>query len=219
MNGIHDMGGMDGFGPIVRETDEPVFHARWEGRVLAIIRALGAFARWNIDQFRDSIERLPPEIYLGSSYYKKWLLGLERRLVTFGLLTPDELVQGRSAGPAQRMPRAALTPNELAGRLKRGAFELSAPRPATFNAGDIVRTRNINPATHTRLPRYVRGHTGTIERIHGCHAFPDVAVLGKGEDPQWLYTVAFTARELWGADADPSVMVSVDAFEPYLERA
>jgi nitrile hydratase len=117
------------------------------------------------------------------------------------------------------MARAALAPDELAGRVKRGAFQRPAPRPATFNLGDTVRTRNINPSTHTRLPRYVRGHTGKIERIHGCHAFPDVAVLGKGEDPQWLYTVAFTARELWGADADPSVMVSVDAFEPYLERA
>jgi nitrile hydratase len=213
------MGGMDGFGPINRETDEPVFHARWEGRVLAIIRALGPFARWNIDQFRDSIKRLPPETYLGSCYYKKWLLALERRLVTFGLLTADELAQGRSAGPAQGMPRAALAPDEIAGRVKRGAFERPAPRQAAFKLGDFARTRNINPATHTRLPRYVRGHRGTIERIHGCHAFPDVAVLGKGEDPQWLFTVAFPARELWGADADPSVTVSVDAFEPYLERA
>jgi nitrile hydratase len=92
-------------------------------------------------------------------------------------------------------------------------------RPAMFKPGDIVRARNMHPATHTRLPRYVRGHSGTIERVHGCHVFPDSNATGDGENPQWLYTVRFAGRELWGEDSDPTVSISVDAWEPYLEPA
>ena len=78
--------------------------------------------------------------------------------------------------------------------------------------------KNIHPTTHTRLPRYARGHVGVVERLHGAHIFPDSAAAGKGEDPQWLYTVRFDAQELWGADADPKLKVSIEAFEPYLEH-
>jgi nitrile hydratase len=101
--------------------------------------------------------------------------------------------------------------------LTRGSFSRTATAPARFRPGDRVRARNINPRTHTRLPRYVRGHLGTVERVHGCHVFPDAAAAGKGEQPEWLYTVCFGARELWGDDADPTVTVSIEAFEPYLE--
>jgi nitrile hydratase subunit beta len=79
--------------------------------------------------------------------------------------------------------------------------------------------KTINPPTHTRLPRYVRGRVGVIELLHGCHVFPDTNSLGQGENPQWLYTVSFAGPELWGPDADPTVKVSVDAWESYLERA
>jgi nitrile hydratase subunit beta len=80
-----------------------------------------------------------------------------------------------------------------------------------------VRARNIHPKSHTRLPRYARGHVGIVERVYGPHVFPDATVMGQGEDPQWLYTVRFDSRELWGADADPTVKVSIEAFEPYLQ--
>jgi nitrile hydratase len=103
--------------------------------------------------------------------------------------------------------------------LTRGFFERPARAPRRFGPGDRVRTRNIHPKTHTRLPRYARGHLGVIERVQGCHVFPDSVAIGRGEDPQWLYTVVFDGCELWGDDADPTLKVSIEAFEPYLERA
>ena len=82
-----------------------------------------------------------------------------------------------------------------------------------------MRTKNMHPTTHTRLPRYARGRSGVIERVLGCQVFPDSSALGNGEDPRWLYTVVFEGRELWGSDTDASLKVSIDAFEPYLEPA
>jgi nitrile hydratase subunit beta len=102
---------------------------------------------------------------------------------------------------------------------KRGSYGRPAQAPARFKIGDRVRTKNIHPTTHTRLPRYARGHVGVVERLHGAHIFPDSIASGKGEDPQWLYTVRFDAQELWGAAADPKLKVSIEAFEPYLEHA
>jgi nitrile hydratase len=103
--------------------------------------------------------------------------------------------------------------------LSRGSFSRPAKTPARFKAGDRVRTKNIHPQTPTRLPRYAREKVGVVEAIRGCHVFPDTAALGKGDDPQWLYTVLFDGRELWGENSDPTLKVSIDAFEPYLEPA
>jgi hypothetical protein len=103
--------------------------------------------------------------------------------------------------------------------LARGSYERPAPAPARFKAGDRVRMKNIHPPGHTRLPRYVRGHAGVIECVRGCHVFPDAVVAGHGEEPHWLYTVVFDGRELWGEGGDPTVKVSVEAWEPYLDRA
>ena len=218
MNGVHDMGGMDGFGKVVLEPDEPVFHAEWEGRVMAMMRAMGFAGAWNIDMSRASREELPPHVYLGSSYYRKWALGMEQLLLDRGLADKDELAAGRALRPGKTL-RRKLTPDVVERSLTRGSFARDAQAPARFKPGDRVRMKNIHPATHTRLPRYVRGHAGVVELQHGCHVFPDAAVLGNGDDPQWLYTVRFDARELWGPDADPTVAVSIDAFEPYLEPA
>ena len=216
MNGVHDMGGMDGFGPVRPEPDEPVFHVPWEGRVMAMMRALGAAGAWNLDMSRASREHLPPEVYLASSYYEKWHLGMEQMLMQKGLVGADELARGQALRPGKPLPRK-LVPEAVSGALTRGSYHRPAAAPALFRPGDRVRAKNIHPPTHTRLPRYVRGHVGVVERDHGCHVFPDTAALGAGEHPQWLYTVRFTARELWGDEADPAVVVSVDAFEPYLE--
>jgi nitrile hydratase len=218
MNGVHDMGGMDGFGKVEPEANEPVFHSAWEARVMAMNRALGATGEWNIDMSRFSLESLRPDVYLGSSYYRKWFLGLERRLIERDLITEDEIASGHALRPGKPLKRK-FTAADVGRVLTRGSYGRPATAPARFKPGDRVRARNINPPTHTRLPRYVRGHTGVVERIQGCHVFPDTAAIGKGEHPQWLYTVCFDARELWGDDADPTVKVSVEAFEPYLESA
>ena len=213
-NSVHDMGGMHGFGPVEAEAEEPVFHASWEARVYALQRGLGATGLWTIDGGRASLENLPPLEYLASSYYKRWFLGLERRVVAHGLVGADEISAGRVLRPGIRLNRK-LTLDD-AKTMSFARFDRPAPGPARFKVGDRVRTKNMHPKTHTRLPRYARDKLGTVEAVRGCHVFPDSAALGAGEHPQWLYTVVFTGRELWGWEADPSIQVSIEAFEPYL---
>jgi nitrile hydratase subunit beta len=214
-NSIHDMGGMHGFGPVELEPNEPVFHAEWEKRIYALQRAMGATGLWTIDGSRASLENLPPLAYLDASYYKRWFLGLERRVVAHGLVGEDEIAAGRSLRSGIRLNRK-MTLGDVMQPPLRGNFERPEPGPARFKAGDPVRARNINQTTHTRLPRYARGKLGTVEAVRGCHVFPDTSAVGAGENPQWLYAVVFTARELWGEEADPSIKVSIEAFEPYL---
>jgi len=219
MNGVHDMGGMDGFGKVEIEPNEPVFHAEWEARTMALVRAMGAAGAFNIDTSRFYREALPPDVYLSSSYYKKWLLGLEDLLVDKGYVAPEEVEKGQALKPTKAPPRGTFKRDDVERIMVRGKFGRAAAGPAKFAPGDRVRAKNIHPVTHTRLPRYVRGHVGVVERSHDCHVFPDTAATESGENPQWLYTVVFDGAELWGADADPTVKISVDAFEPYLEAA
>lgn len=206
MTGVHDLGGREGFGPVRPEPDEPVFHAEWEARVLALVLAIGALGRWNIDQNRHSRECLPPETYLGSSYYRIWFLALQRNLVASRLL-----VDGATAK----------TWDEIEAGLRQGTpYDRPAP-PPRFAVGDRVRTRTLQVPGHTRLPRYARGRVGTIVRHHGGHVFPDTNAVPVGatgaDEGQHLYTVEFCGRDLWGPDTDPAIRVSIDAFEPYLE--
>ena len=217
MNGIHDMGGMDGFGPVRWDPEEPVFHAPWEGRVLAMTRALSAMGAWNGDMARASRELLPPATYLASSYYRKWALGLEQLLLDAAMLTPEELAAGEPRATTTPTPRPRVTRNDLERTLGRRSFARTVDHAPRFQPGDRVITRNMHPRTHTRLPRYARGKRGVVERIHGAHVYPDAAAIGLGENPQWLYTVCFAGQELWGDDADPQSQVSIDAFDPYLE--
>jgi nitrile hydratase len=218
MNGVHDMGGMDGFGPVKPEENEPVFHEKWEGRVLAMNRAMGYTRAWNGDISRYAKEVLPPDVYLGSSYYRRWAIGLEWMLMENGLVGSDEFNAGRALRAGEPLKRK-LTSEQLETALARGSYDRPAKAPALFKIDERVRMRNIHPKGHTRLPRYVRGHIGVIERVHGCHVFPDThASATREEDPQWLYTVRFDARELWGENADPTLKTSVEAWEPYLER-
>jgi len=216
MNGIHDMGGMHGFGTVVPEPDEPAFHSDWEGRVLALNRAMGYARLWSIDESRAAIEVLPPDVYLTRSYYEKWLLRLEQLLIEHELVGADEMAAGHALRPGKPLPRKLEAAN-VAAALTRGSYAREPRAPARFRVGDRVRTRNINPTTHTRLPRYARGRVGTIESVRGCHVFPDSVAIGQGENPQWLYTLCFEGRELWGDGSDPSLKVSIEAFEPYLE--
>lgn len=219
MNGAQDLGGMHGFGPVIPERDEPPFHADWERRAFALTLAMAMPGGWNLDMSRAARESLPPPEYFAKSYYEIWLAGLEKLMAERGLVMPDEIEAGKVLHPAKSVTRT-LAPGDVANVLYRGApTGREAATPARFRIGDRVRARNMHPRTHTRLPRYVRGHVGVIDGIHGCHVFPDSHALGKGESPQWLYTVVFGGRELWGADGDPTVKVSVDAWESYLEAA
>ena len=219
MDGVHDMGGMDGFGPVQPEADEPVFHEPWEARVLALNRAMGATGIWTIDMMRFSREQIPPHLYLAASYYQKWLMGMRQMLVDRGLVDAEEIATGHSRRPGAPLARGPLKASDVQRVMTRGSFGRPPPAPARFAVDERVRCRNIHPLTHTRLPRYARGRAGTIERIQGCHVFPDTVAVDEGEQPQWLYTVVFEARELWGADADPTLNVSIEAFEPYLDPA
>ena len=219
MNGGQDLGGMMGLGPIEGIGETGVFHERWESRVLAINVAIGAAGCWNIDMSRFAREAIPPAEYMTSKYYVIWLKALERLTVEKGLLNAHELRQGKALQPP-RPVKTVMKAHEVAGTLARGwPSERPPASTALFAPGDMVRMRNMHPAGHTRLPRYVRGRLGTISRVHGFHVFPDSNATGQGEDPHWLYCVTFNGRELWGEQGDPTAEVSVDAWEPYLERA
>ena len=217
MNGVHDMGGQHGFGPVEPEADEPVFHADWERTAFALTLAMGATGTWNLDAARFARERTPPAQYLASTYYEIWFAALELQLAEHGLVGADEVEAGRSLRDPEPIERTLLADDVLPTLGRGGPTARDATRPARFAVGDRVRARNLNPPTHIRLPRYVRGHVGTVELVHAPHVFPDTHAHGLGEQPEWLYTVRFDARELWGPDADPTVRVSTDAFEPYLE--
>jgi nitrile hydratase len=217
MNGGQDAGGMMGFGPVAPEPNEPVFHAEWEKRVFALTLAMGMTGSWNIDISRHARERRPPQEYWSSSYYEIWLKGLERLLADCGLVSREEIASGQMQQPPaslKRRPNAKDVPAILAAG---GPSQRQGTIAARFSPGDKVRARNINPTGHTRLPRYMRGHVGTVVAAHGLHVFPDSNALGQGETPQWLYTIAFTARELWGHDNNDSV--TADLWESYLEAA
>ena len=218
MNGVHDMGGMQDMGPIQYEKNESVFHQRWEGRVFALTRAMRAWNKWNIDASRYSIELIPPAEYLRMSHYEKWLAGLVRLLVKTGMVTATEIESGQPAsGVAKAVP--ALTPDKVP-MINRGEHAKRnvavAPR---FQVGQRVRARNMNPLGHTRLPRYARGKQGTVDRDHGVYVFPDTNAELLGEKPQHIYSVRFTARELWGDAASPRDAVYLDMWDDYLEPA
>jgi nitrile hydratase beta subunit len=219
MNGVHDMGGMHGMGPIQLEENEPVFHAPWEGRVFALRRAMGAWRKWNIDATRHEIELVPPAEHLRASYFERQLVAFIELMVKRGLVTRAEV---ETAKPAPSVVKAApaLT---VTGALSLVANGVPTRRTVAVNArfkvGDRVRARNMHPVGHTRLPRYARGKTGTIERDHGVFVFPDTNAHFLGEKPQHVYSVRFSARELWGDQAPPCDSVYADMWDDYLEPA
>jgi nitrile hydratase len=218
MNGVHDMGGMHGMGPIRVEPDEPVFHERWEGRVYALTRVLRLGPKWNIHMSRFCIEQLPPARYLASSYYERWLLGLEARLLGSGVLSPEELADGQPRPGGVKVPLITADETRASlGPLRAPQFEGDVP--ARFNAGDGVVAARLNPTTHTRLPRYIRGRRGVVNRDLGVQEFPDSWVDRQDAKPQHVYSVRFGAQELWGPDASPRDAVYIDLWDDYLEPA
>ena len=219
MNGIHDMGGMQGMGPIQNEKNEPVFHARWEARTLALVRAVGATGKLRGSGSRPTIESIPAAEYLRMSYYERFLTALIERMIASGMVTRAEVESGKPArGSAKSVP--ALTPAEAPALPFKvppaGTDAAVAPR---FQRGQRVRARNMHPPGHTRLPRYARGRMGTIDRDQGVYVFPDTNVYSLGEKPQHVYSVRFSARELWGNQAAPQDAVYIDMWDDYLEPA
>ena len=218
MNGAHDLGGMMGFGPLAPERDEPVFHSHWESRACAVTIAAGACGLWSLDESRSVRENLAPAQYLAKTYYDVWITALEKLAVAHGLVSAEELAAGRPLVPPRAAPK--VTPRRIAEAIARGSpYDRPPSAAAAFAVGDRVRARMMNPPGHTRLPRFARGRVGEVAALRGAFVFPDTNAHAQGENPQWLYTIRFTARELWGDDADPRSTVTIDAFEPYLEPA
>ncbi len=220
MNGVHDMGGMHGFGPVHPE-DDAGFHADWERRVRAMMMGLIRRGAFNIDEMRRAIESIPPAEYLASSYFERWLTALRALVVEKGVLAPadvDDLIATLARTP-ESSPRRREDPT-LAKRL----LEPSGPRPrreapARFRPGDRVVARNEHPKHHTRLPRYVRGKPGVIDRVRGVYTLPDTNAYGRGEHPQPVYSVRFAARDLWGDVAATTDSIYIDLWESYLDPA
>jgi nitrile hydratase beta subunit len=217
MNGVHDMGGMHGMGPAEAEANEPVFHRSWEGRIFAMNRATGAWRKWNLDASRHSKELIPPAEYLRMSYYERWVAGLVELIVKSGLATPNEIETGTPApGAVKAVP--ALTPDKAQVLIAKGVpAKRNVQATARFQVGQEVRARNINPLGHTRLPRYARGKIGRIDRNHGVFVFPDTNAHFLGEKPQHVYSVRFSARELWGLEASAKDSVYLDLWDDYLD--
>jgi nitrile hydratase beta subunit len=217
MNGVHDMGGMHGMGPVVIEPDEPVFHEPWEARVFALRRAMGAWGKWNIDATRHSVELVPPAEYLELSYYARQFVAFLDLMVQVGLVTRAEIERGLPAsGAAKATP--ALTPTKAASLIAKGVpTSRDVAVSPRFRVGQRVRARTINPIGHTRLPRYVRGRAGVIDRDHGVFVFPDTNAHFLGEKPQHVYSVRFAARDVWGDQASPNDSLYIDLWDDYLE--
>jgi nitrile hydratase subunit beta len=217
MNGIHDMGGMHGFGPINREANEPVFHERWEARAQALHTAMAAWRKWDTDHFRSKLESMPGSEYFRMSYYERRFLAFTKLLIEAGFVSEAELDGHTKVGETKAVP--ALDTAGVARVFSPRPSHNKTESPCRFQIADAVRARVINPTHHTRLPRYARGKTGVIEMTHGEWIFPDANVLGLGKIKQHLYTVRFPACELWGDGANPRDTVCVELWDDYLDAA
>lgn len=217
MNGVHDMGGLECFGPVVTEPDE-LFHDAWEKQLLAITLAVGATGVWNLDQSRFARESLPPGQYLSIGYYRIWLAALENLLIEHALITIEELETGEVLLPSAKV-KQILEAKDVASKLRAGSpVNRAVQSKPRFAVGDWVCVLNKHTPTHTRLPAYIRNHSGVVHKIHGAHIYPDTHALGEGENPQWLYNVRFRAADLWGEARARSGYVHVDCWEPYLSE-
>jgi nitrile hydratase len=219
MNGVHDMGGQHGMGPVLHEKNEPVFHDEWEARVYALTRAMRAWRKWTLDTDRHAIELMDPVDYLRMGYYERWLARLEAQVVRYGLVTKHELDTGKAAAGSEKAT-PPFTVATSSGWMTRGIPTSHDPavRPL-FRVGQRVRARNMHPIGHTRLPRYARGKVGIITRDHGVYTFPDTSAHSQEEKRQHVYSVRFPARELWGPLASSRDSVCIDMWDDYLERA
>jgi nitrile hydratase beta subunit len=218
MRGPHDLGGMVGFGPVAPEPNEPIFHAEWEKRALGVVLANGAIGEWSIDQSRAGRERLPPVAYWTLSYYEIWLAGMAELLKERGLVSLDELATGHSEGPPRKVAGKKLNAADVPAVLARGSpYTRPVTKPAKFSVGDKIKTVPQTHGGHTRLPGYATGKAGEVVAVHGNFAFADASARGDRTASEWLYSVRFTAQELWANGSKDTVCL--DLWEPYLEKA
>lgn len=217
MDGPQDLGGRAGFRPVNPESDEPLFHADWEKRALGITVLCGALGHWSLDEGRHARECLPPHEYYTASYYEIWIKALETLLLRHGEVTKEELENAKKIQQGLRSERCLKAENVPAVLASGGPSERGLDTSARFKAGDKIRTIKAHPSGHSRLPAYARDKAGIVEAVRGTHVFPDTNAHGKGEQPQWLYTIVFDGQDLWGVDSDAGLTVTIDAWESYLE--
>jgi nitrile hydratase len=225
MNGIHDVGGADGFGPITVEVDEPVFHAEWEKAALSFFPQLAVAGYFNLDEFRSAMEEMHPVEYMTSPYYAHWMHSFEKYLNRHDPSFGDELerrTQEYLDNPDKPLPETVN--HELADVIGALAYSGAPTRREVqaapkFAVGDRVRVSHTVPVTHTRKTNYVRGAVGEVIYSHGGFVLPDSSAIGGGESPEHVYGVRFSAADLFGETiADPSVYNNVDLWESYLSR-
>ena len=208
MDGIHDLGGMQGFGAVAHSPTEPVFPDRWQATARALMEVVAGAVGASGGEFRHSIERMDPGHYLTSSYYEHWLTAAATLAVEHGLVTHAEL-EARAGG------RFPLSGPVLAPSVVDAGPDVGEPR---FGPGDLVRVRDWHPPGHTRCPGYVRGKAGTVVRLDGCYSLPDVEAHGPARRHEPTYSVRFDATDLWH-DGQHGVSVHVDLWDSYLEPA
>ena len=225
MNGIHDVGGMHGFGAVHREKDEPVFHEAWEGRVYGMRVRFGAlFPPPYPGVGRGYIESIPPQTYLGMSYYERFLEALVRRAIDEGAITAEELVArlrrfedaSTATVPVRSDPVAVA---DTLKALKTQIHPAKSGRPPRFKEGDAVLALNVSRNGHNRLPRYIRGRRGIIARVNGLHPIEDEQVYAEDPTPQTIYTVGFAGSEVWGPECEPNLRIYMELWEDYLQPA
>ena len=222
MNSVYDMGGMHGFGPIPYENDEPIFHEEWEGRLYGLLRAISVPLTRNTDEGRYALEKLDPAVYLSSSYYERWLIRTEGKVVEKGLLTTDELdeqvafLRDHPDAPLPQTENPDAVEAALGKVYRRPWMERPPSAPPHFTVGESVRTRNFHPKGHTRLPRYARDKRGLITDVRGTYDLADAVAVGLPPDSQPVYSVRFEGQELWGESAEPNSCVYIDLWECYL---
>ncbi|MBP1154148.1 MULTISPECIES: nitrile hydratase subunit beta [unclassified Paenibacillus] len=230
MNGIHDVGGMDGLGPVEWEENEPVFHRPWEGRLRAIhMLASKKHKFYHLDESRSTLERIHPVYYMGSSYYQLWLLRTESLLIQKGVLAEEELNERMAQLSPDYTPQSHLQPyrtirpmispsdRKVVIDTTSGSKQPNESIQPKFSPGTVVTAKMISPLGHTRIPRYVRGKQGVIDSIHGIFTLPDAKVHAGIDLYQTVYRVRFEAQHLWGKDASPKDKLYIELWEDYLE--
>jgi nitrile hydratase len=213
------MGGLQCFGAVRAEPDEPVFHERWEARMFGLRRAMTSPPGFSIDRFRYLRETMPPIAYLAWSYYEHWYFATVLSLLQAGMVSEEEVLSGHTLPGRKRRSDAQEAATVAVTFRSGGRFDRALAFVPAFAVGQTVRAKVANPTGHTRLPRYVRGKDGVVHHHHGAHVLPDSNAMGKGEIPEHLYSVMFPARVLWGAEASPQDKIYVDLWESYLVPA
>ena len=218
MDGVHDLGGMHGFGPVPVEADEPVFRAEWERRAFGLGFLVGSRIGVDGDRFRHAIERLPAVVYLSAGYYERWILALQTLLEETGTLAPGEIEARMASVPSSKPPTGGPRVEGPDRIVRSGESDRrdGVGTPARFREGDRVLTTNDHPSGHTRLPRYAMGRAGTVVKTLGVFKFPDANARGEGECPQHCYSVRFEASELWGRDGHERDATILDLWESHL---